>query len=481
MATVTEPLDGPKVDTNRGWLDRYFGITESGSTIGTELVAGVTTFMVMAYIIFVNPSILSFSGIPDLQGLGPEFSAVLAATCLVAGVMTLAMGIYAKYPFAMAPGMGINAVVAFQLIVQMQLPWQAAMGVIFLEGVIITILVVTGFREAVMNAIPLTLKRAIGVGIGLFILFIGLTNGELIAWGSQDLGTPVALASLDNGRVLVTVFGLFLTIWLLAARVRGALLIGIVLSTVFAIVVNTATGFSTYGTTGTAIVPSQILAPPDFSTIGQGVNFEVFAKVGVLTAILTIFSLMLTDFFDTMGTVIGISSDVGWIDNKGQMPRLNRVLLVDSLGAVFGGAAGSSSATTYVESAAGVSEGGRTGLVSVVVGILFLAAMFLSPIAGVVPAHATAPALIIVGFLMAGVIKDIPFNDIEEGLPALLTIAVMPFTYAITNGIGVGFLTYTFIKIVRGKAGEVHWVMHATSAAFLLYFAMPWLRGVLGI
>ena len=466
---------------SRGWLDSFFGVTQAGSTIRTEIVAGLTTFMVMAYIIFVNPAILSFSGIPDLQGKGPGFAPTMAMTCLAAGVMTILMGVWAKYPFALAPGMGLNAVVAFQLIVQMQLPWQAAMGVIFMEGIVITILVLTGFREAVMNAIPMTLKRAIGVGIGFFILFIGLVDGEFIQWGSKSLGTPVALGNLASGPILVAFVGLFVTMWLMANRVKGALLIGILGSTVVAIIINYASGLTAYTTPGVAVLPSSVLAAPDFSTFGQGVNFDVFAKVGALTAVLTIFSIMLSDFFDTMGTVIGIGGQAGWLDSKGQLPRLNRVLLVDSLAAVFSGAASASSTTTYIESAAGVSEGGRTGLTSVVVGVLFLLAMFFSPIAEIVPAHATAPALIIVGFLMASIVKDIPFDNFEEGFPALLTIAGMPFTYTITNGIGLGFISYTFLKVVRGKGGQVHWMMYAASAAFVVYFALPWLKIVFHI
>jgi adenine/guanine/hypoxanthine permease len=466
---------------SRGFLDNFFKISESGSTVNTEIVAGVTTFMVMAYIIFVNPSILSFAGIKDLQGMGPAFPAVMAGTCLIAGLMTIFMGVYANYPFALAPGMGLNAVVAFQLIVGMKLPWQAAMGVIFLEGVAITILVVTGLREAMFRAIPTTLKNAIGVGIGLFIFFIGLTDGELIRWGSKDIGTPVALGNLTTGPVLVTLFGLFLTIWLMARRAKGALLVGILLTTVFAIIVNYASGMKAFTTPGAAVMPTSIVALPDLSLIGQGINFGIFAKVGFLTAILTIFSLMLSDFFDTMGTVIGIGGKAGWLDKKGGLPRLNRVLLVDSLAAVFGGAASTSSATTYVESAAGVGEGGRTGLAAVVVGVLFLLAMFFSPIAAIVPAHATAPALIVVGFLMASVAKEIPFSDVEEGLPALLTIAMMPFTYSITNGIGVGFISYTFIKVVMGKSAKLHWTMWVTTIAFLIYFALPWLNVAFGI
>jgi AGZA family xanthine/uracil permease-like MFS transporter len=323
-----------------------------------------------------------------------------------------------------------------------------------------------------MNAIPMTLKSAIGVGIGLFILFIGLADGGLVVAGQ---GTPVMLGNWTTGPILVVFVGLFLTIWLMARKVKAALLIGIVVSTIVAMIVNAISGGTAFGQ-GQAVIPSSVAAMPDLSTLGSGWNFDIFAKVGIITAVVTIFSLMLSDFFDTMGTVIGIGSKAGWVDEKGQLPRINRVLTIDSLAAVFGGLSGSSSSTTYVESAAGVAEGGRTGLTSVVTGILFLLAMFFAPIAGIVPAAATAPALILVGFLMASGVKDIKFDDIEDGLPALLTIVMMPFAYAITNGIGIGFITWTFLKVVRGKGGQVHWLMYLATAAFIVYFAVPWLK-----
>jgi len=459
-------------------LERVFDLRARGTTVGTEVLAGVTTFMVMAYIIFVNPAILNFSGIKDLQNLGPGFAPTLAATCLVAGVMTVLMGLLSNYPFAVASGMGLNAVVAFQLIVGMKLPWSAAMGVIFLEGVAITILVLTGFREAVMDAIPISLKRAIGVGIGLFILFIGLYSGGLVKQGPP--GVPVTLGDLNSLSVLVTLIGLFLTVSLMALRVKGALLIGILLTTVVAIVVNAASGYTAFTIPGVAVVPSKILAWPDFSTFGRGLDISVFWRAGVMAAVLTIFSIMLADFFDTMGTVIGIAGEAGWLDEKGKLPRLNRILLVDSLAAAFGGLASASSATTYIESAAGVSEGGRTGLTSVVTGLLFFLALFFSPVAGVVPPQATAAALIVVGFLMCSIVKDIPFGDFDEGFPALMALVVMPFTYSITNGIGAGFVIYAFIKLIRGKAHELHGMMVATAVAFVIYFALPWLRAVFG-
>jgi AGZA family xanthine/uracil permease-like MFS transporter len=457
-------------------LERWFGLRGQRTTAGREVLAGVTTFMVMAYIIFVNPAILNFSGIKELQGLGPGFAPTLAATCLVAGVMTIAMGLATNYPFAVASGMGLNAVVAFQLIAGMKLPWTAAMGVIVLEGAAITFLVLTGFREQVMNAIPLPLKRAISVGIGLFILFIGLYSGGLV---KQGQGIPVTLGDVTSAPVCVTIIGLFLMLTLVALEVRGALLVGILLTTGVAIAVNAASGYTAFTIPGVAVIPAQVVAWPDVSTVGKGLDFSVFWRAGVIAALMAIFSVMLADFFDTMGTVIGIGGKGGWLDGEGRLPRLNRVLLVDSLAAVAGGAAGASSATTYVESAAGVSAGGRTGLASVVTGGLFLLALFFAPVAGVVPPQATAPALILVGFLMCSVVKDIPFADFEEGFPALLAVVVMPFTYSITNGIGAGFIAYVFIKLIRGKAREVSGMLVITALAFVAYFAMPWLQAVL--
>jgi len=448
-------------------LERAFGLRENGTTVGTEVLAGITTFMVMAYIIFVNPAILSFASVPALQPQGVPFAPTLAATCLVAAVTTAAMGLFTNYPLALAPGMGLNAVVAFQLIATYKLPWPAAMGVIVLEGIAITILVLTGFREAVMNAIPLSQKRAISVGIGLFILFIGLVNGGIVKPGT---GIPVTLGPLTSPTVAVAVAGLVLTVLLLALRVRSALLLGIVLTTVVAIAVNSVGGGKVWTLPGVAVVPSRIVAWPDLSTIGAGLNFEVFARLGLLAALLAIFSIMLSDFFDTMGTVVGIAAEGGWLDRNGRLPRLNRVLLIDSLGAVSGGIGSASSATTYIESAAGVAAGGRTGLTALVVALGFALALFFAPVAGVVPPEATAAALVVVGYLMCTIVRDIPFGDLEEGLPALLTMTVMPFTYSITNGIGAGFVAYTFIKLVRGRAADVHPMMYIASLAFVVYF-----------
>jgi AGZA family xanthine/uracil permease-like MFS transporter len=455
-------------------LERYFGLAQHGATVGGEVRGGLTTFVVMAYIIFVNPAILSFSGVAALQGQGPPFAATQAATCLVAGALTIAMGLATNYPLALASGMGLNAVVAFQLIAGMKLPWQAAMGVVFLEGIAITILVLTGFREAIMNAIPVALKRAISVGIGLFILFIGLVSAGVVTPGPP--GVPLTLGELTSAPVGVALFGLLVTLWLQARGASGSLLIGIALTTALATLVNSATAGRAFPTPGQAVIPASWLALPDFSTLGAGIDLSVFARVGILAACVTIFSIMLSDFFDTMGTVIGIGGEAGWLTRHGKLPRLNRVLLVDSLAAVAGGAAGASSATTYIESAAGVSAGAKTGLASVVTGACFLLALLLAPVAGIVPAQATAPALIVVGYLMIGIVREIPFTDLDEGFPALLTLAVMPFTYSITNGIGAGFIAYCFIKVVRGKGAQVRPMMYAAAAAFVVYFALPALQ-----
>jgi AGZA family xanthine/uracil permease-like MFS transporter len=322
-----------------------------------------------------------------------------------------------------------------------------------------------------MRAIPLALKQAIGVGIGLFILLIGLTSAGIVRPGPP--GVPVTLGDLTAAPVVVAICGLFLTLWLEARRVSGGLLLGIVATTALAIAVNAATHGRAFPVPGQAVLPRAIVAWPDLSTLGAGVDLSVFGRVGVVVAAVSIFSIMLSDFFDTMGTVIGIGGEAGWLTPDGRLPRLNRVLLVDSLAAMVGGAASASSATTYIESAAGISSGARTGLASVVTGACFLLCLFLAPLAGVVPAQATAPALVIVGFLMIGIVREIPFGDLEEGFPAFVTLAVMPFTYSITNGIGAGFLAYCFIKLVRGKGREVGPILYGVSAAFVVYFALP--------
>jgi len=434
----------------------YFKFGERGTDIGTEVRAGLTTFMVMAYIIFLNPSILSAAGI--------DVPAASAATALVAGVMTIAMGVVANYPLALAAGLGINGVVAFTLVLGNGLTLAGAMGVIVLEGLLVTVLVLVGAREAIMNAVPLALKRAIGVGIGLFILFIGFVNGGFIRSpeGGIPPVVPVFPASPAN---FVFIAGLAVTIALYVMKVRAALIISILVTTVLALLA------------GVTKIPDTFVLTPSFSTVGQFDLADVFSKLGLLAALLTIFSIMLTDFFDTMGTVTGVAAEAGLANPDGSVPGIGRVLLVDSLAAVAGGAAGISSNTTYIESAAGVAEGGRTGFASVVTGVLFLLAIFLSPIAGIIPGVATAPALVLVGYLMFTIIRDIPVTDVEEGIPALLTMVLMPLTYDITVGIGAGFVSWVFIKVVRGKLGEIHWLMWVVALAFVVFFAKDWIQG----
>src|SRR5438874_6729636 len=453
-------------------LEWWFGFTERRTDLATEVRAGVTTFMVMAYIIFVNPIVLGYVGVPGLEGKGVPFAATLTVTCLTAGVLSIAMGLASNYPFALAPGMGLNAVVAFELVAGRGLTWPQAMTVVFLEGVVITLLVLTRFRQAMLDAVPLGLKRAISVGIGLFIAFIGFfTAGFVVKPDKSPL--PVGLGHFDTLPAVVFLFGFVLTAWLMARRMRGALLLGILITTVLAIALNGAlAGFKGFPTPGAATLPQALVQTPDFSTFGR-LDFSVLARLGVVTAVLVTFSIMLSDFFDTMGTIIGVGGKGGFLDVHGRLPRSDRVLLVDSLAAALGGLANASSNTTYIESAAGVAEGGRTGLVSVVVGVLFLLSMFVSPLASVIPAQATAPALIIVGFLMMTIAREIPWEDYEEAIPAFVTMLAMPFTWSITNGIGAGFVTYSAIKLLNGQARRVHWMVYLASAAFVVYFGLP--------
>ena len=446
----------------------YFKFAERGTDLVTEARGGLTTFMVMVYIIFVNAGILGTGFGLDPAGI----AAVSAATALIAGIMTIAMGVVGNYPFALAAGLGINAVVAFGLTARGLTP-AGAMGVIVLEGVVVTILVLVGFREAVMNAIPLALKRAIGAGIGLFILFIGFANGGLVKTGCSPFselpacdGTLVTVAFPTTPSQFVFLFGLALTTILWARKVRAALVISILLTTIVALIA------------GVASVPSTLTLTPSFSTLGAFDLTNVFT-LPLLTAVLVIFSIMLIDFFDTMGTVTGVAAEAGLTKEDGSVPGVGRVLLVDSVAAAVGGLGGVSSNTTYIESAAGVSDGARTGFASVVTGVLFLAAILLAPLAGIIPAAATASALVLVGYLMFTQVKDINVGDIEDGFPALLTIILMPLTYEISVGIGAGFISWVLIKIVKGKMSAIHPLMWAVSIAFLIFFAQEWIGSIL--
>ncbi|MDQ3991491.1 MAG: NCS2 family permease [Actinomycetota bacterium] len=448
-----------------GFLDRYFKISERRSSLRTEIIAGFATWLTMAYILFVNPSILG------LGGEGLPFDQVLAVTALTAGVMTLAMGLFANYPFAIAAGLGLNAFVAFTLVLGFGLTFPQAMGVIVIEGLVITVLVLTGVREAVLGAIPMDLKRAIGIGIGLFIAFIGLETAGIVV--HPEGGEPIVTLNRDltTLRTLVFVIGLAATATLVSMRVRGALLIGIVATTVVAVVINEVWGAAAmWEAPGVATFPTDVVAMPDLSLLGA-FSFDFFEVLGIGTAIAAVLSVMLSDFFDTVGTVVGLGGEAGFLDGQGRLPGVRRVLLVDSLAAAAGGAASASSNTTYIESAAGISEGGRTGLVSVVVGVLFLLSLFFSPIAAVIPPEATAPVLIIVGYFMMTLVREIAWDDPGMGIPVLLTIGMMPFTFSITNGVAAGFIAYTAISLLRGRWRDVHPLMFAVSVVFVWYFA----------
>lgn len=440
-------------------LDSFFKLSERGTSVGTEVRAGVTTFLVMAYIVFVNADILGAAGFDP--------AAVAAATALVAGLLSIAMGVFSNYPIALAAGLGINAAVAFGLVLGNGLSPAGAMGVIVLEGVVVLALVLIGFREAIMNAVPLAIKRAIGVGIGLFILFIGFVNGGLIQQPAGDGPVPVEFLFPNSRGAALTLIGLAITILLYVRKVKGALIISIILTSVIGLMM------------GVNSLPETWTASPSFATLGEFDLGEVFSSLGVVAALLTIFAFMLTDFFDTMGTATAVVEQAGLTDEEGNVPNVGPLLIVDSIGAAAGGLAGVSSNTSYIESAAGVAEGGKTGLTSVTVGVLFLLAILLSPLAGLVPSQATAPVLILVGFLMCSLIKDIDFADVEEGLPALLAIILMPLTYSITVGIGAGFVTYVLVKLFKGKASEVHLLMWIVSAAFIVYFAQAVLNSAI--
>ena len=452
----------------------HFRLDERGTTIGTEVRAGLTTFMVMAYIIFVNPNILSAG---PLEGHGPPFLPTVVATALTAGILTIAMGLVANYPFALAAGLGLNAVVAYNLILTRGFAWQEAMAIIAWEGIVILVLVLTGFREAIMDAIPLALKRAIAVGI---ILFIGLVQGGFVKAGE---GTPVPLGDLTTPAFLTFVIGLAVALALMALRVKGALLISIFVATGVAIVLRATFGDAAGFGPGQAVLPERVIldvGANNFSTLlaplGAMASIWTRPDTSVITVALIIFSLMLADFFDTMGTVIGVGEEAGLVDAEGRLPGIKEVLIVDSVGAILGGLFSTSSNTTYIESAAGVSEGGRTGLTSVVVGVLFLVSILFAPIAGIVPAQATAAALVVVGYLMFTIAKDLDWGDIDDVFPALATMIVMPLTYSITDGIAAGFISYAFLKAVKGRSAEVHPLLWVVSAAFIVYFAIPWLQ-----
>jgi len=467
-------------------LDSFFKITQRGSTVAREVRGGVVTFFTMAYIVALNPLIIGLAKDVDGKYIGggdaPNLALVAAATALIAGVMTILMGVVANFPLAIATGLGLNTFVAVGIASKMS--WADAMGLVVLEGIIILILVLTGFRLAVFRAVPTQLKIAISVGIGLFIALIGLVDAGFVRkTGPGSAVVPVALG--DNGNligwpVVVFAFGLFLMIGLTVKKVKGALLIGITLTTLVAIAVESAFKIGPFvGPNGVnpkgwnlnvPAVPDAVVDTPNFAILGDFNLLGGFDRISIVAAALLVFTLLLADFFDTMGTMTAIGQQAGLVDRNGNVEGAERILLIDSIAAAAGGAGSVSSNTSYIESASGVGEGAKTGLASVVTGVLFLLTTFLAPLVAIIPYEAATPALIIVGFMMMTQIKGIDWDDLGIAIPAFLTIILMPFTYNISVGIGAGFVSFVVIRLIQGKRKEIHPLMYVVAGLFMIYF-----------
>ncbi|WP_066637186.1 NCS2 family permease [Desulfolucanica intricata] len=440
-------------------LEKIFKLKQYNTNVRTEVIAGLTTFMTMAYILFLNPNILA--------GAGMDKDAVFFATAVAAGIVTIAMGLFVNFPIALAPGMGLNAYFASVAAQGVGIPWQTALGAVFISGVIFIILTITRVRQILVEAIPNSLKRATIVGIGLFITILGVKMSEIMVIkvgpvipptleGLRGGGIPTlnyfewntSMGSFENPATLLALIGLIISGILMAKRVKGALLIGIIATTLIGIPM------------GVTQIPEQfnLFALPDFGNLAVG-SLDIMGAVemGIWTAI---FTFTFVELFDTFGTLVGTAGKAGLLDKNGQSPRIGKAMMVDAFGVSFGALMGTSTVTAYIESTAGVGEGGRTGLTAVTTGILFLLALVLAPVAGLIPGAATAPALIIVGLLMIQAIGEIDFNDFTEGLPAFLTIVLMPFTGSIANGIAAGIVFYTLLKAVAGRFKEVHWLMY---------------------
>ena len=483
---TTAPAETTVSRTPRNAFDRFFEISARGSTLGREVRGGLATFFTMAYIVVLNPLILS-AGVDATGGKLPV-AALAAATALVAGLMTILMGVVARFPLALAAGLGVNALVAYEIAPQMT--WADAMGLVVIEGVLIAVLVLTGLRTAVFRAVPTQLKTAIGVGIGLFLMIIGLVDAGFVRRVPDIAGTTVPVGLGIGGKLatwpaLVFVLGLLLTLVLFVRKVKGAILIGILATTVLAIIVEAIAKVGPSFVDGkpnpsgwslnVPALPDKIVDLPDLSLLGNFNVLDSWGRAGVLVVLMFIFTLLITDFFDTMGTMVAVGQEGGLLDDEGMPPRTREILLVDSIAAAAGGAASTSSNTSYIESASGVAEGARTGAANLVTGGLFLMAMFLAPLVVIVPFEAASTALVVVGFLMMTAVRQIDWTDYEIAIPAFLTVTLMPFTYSISNGIGAGVITYVLIKLVVGKAREVHPLLYGVAVLFLLYF----LRGPL--
>ena len=449
------------------FLARRFRVAEAGSDVRIETLGGVATFLTMSYILFVNPAILSAAGVP--------FGAVAVATAIAAAVTTAAMGLATNLPFALAPGLGINAVVAFDIILGRGLPWQVGMAVIVIEGLIAVILVLAGLRTAIMNAVPMALKLAIGAGIGLFITLVGLREGGVVV---NDPATGIGLGDVTSGPALITLAGILVAAVLVARRMRGAVILGVLAATVLGLIFGVLSG------------PDGLIDAPgsgDFDTIGAALDPDWLGDALTVSLIPVIFALFMTDFFDTIGTAVAVGRGGGMLDDQGRLPHTDRLLLVDSGAAVVGGAMGTSSVTTYVESGAGVAEGARTGLAALVVAGLFALAIFFVPIIelvgqgvevgeGVFIHPAVAPALVMVGYLMIRIVRDIDWELPESAIPAFLIIAGIPLTFSIAAGIGFGVIGYVVVMVATGKVREIHPLMWAIAPLFLAFFAADWLE-----
>ncbi|GGU67742.1 MFS transporter [Streptomyces albospinus] len=483
--TPVDTLKNPGPQPPKNGLDRFFKISERGSTVGRELRGGLATFFAMAYIIVLNPIILG-AGV-DKFGHHLNNGQLVTATALMAGLGTILMGVMGNVPIAIAAGLGINAVVSLQLAPKMS--WPDAMGMVVLAGLVLMILVASGLRQRVMDAIPNGLRRAIAIGIGLFISLVGLVDAGFVSRNPDAAHTTVPMGLGEGGQlkgwpVLVFVLGLTLMFVLTVRKTKGAILIGMVTMAVVAIIIN-AVATIPNASWGLAVpnVPDKIVGAPDFGLIGHISLFGGFKEVGVLTGCLFVFTVLLSGFFDAMGTIIGVGEEAGLLDNEtGNLPNMGRILMVDGI-AVAGGGFGSASANTcFVESTAGVGEGARTGLANLVTGGLFLLALIFTPLATVVPSQAATPALLVVGFLItASNVKDIDWDDFTVGIPAFLTIISMPFTYSITNGIGIGVLAFILLRTATGRFKEIPWLLNAVGLCFLVYFLLNPIEQVLGV
>ncbi|WP_024803438.1 NCS2 family permease [Nocardia sp. BMG51109] len=463
----------------RSPVDRLFGLSARRTSMSREIRGGITTFVAMAYVVLLVP--LMLGGATDIDGNHLGIAQITTATAFSAGLSTVLMGLVGNVPLALAAGLGVVPVVAFQAAPHMT--WPQAMGLVVLMGVVIVIMAATGLRTMIINAIPPALKNAIGVGIGMFIAMIGLVSSGVVGHGSPT-GPPVGLGPdghLQGWPVVVFGVGLLLMLALYIRKVPGAILISIAAATALAILIN-ATGDIAPEDWGTVVpeVPEKLFAAPDFGLMLNVDLFGGFARAGALTAGVVLFTLVLTGFFDAMGTIFGVCDEAGLLDEQGRMPGLGRVLTTDGVAQIIGGASGGAGSTVYVESATGVGEGARTGLASVVTGGLFCLAVFFTPIAGVVPIQAASPALVLVGALMMTQARKIDWGDLEVAVPAFLTVVAMPFTYSITNGVGAGLIAYTVIKAARGKFREIHWLVWVVTVVFTAYFAISGIEVLLG-